>query len=201
MKIKFKARRAPRSTRLRMKWVRRLFEARRLAPSSGRGAPKPAHVRRDARREETKRETTASAGRAPRRGQGRQAGSLQLRMSGVAKGAATILDRKPSSPSSASASTASAKRRRAGALACAPNSREGIRSARLDRSAPSCPPPVAPRIRPSADREANLPAIWPSDAPAWATPHQVAMASGRPAPRNRAAHPLRRPGYRNRRRI
>ncbi len=63
-----------------------LFVARRFAPSSGRCAPKPAHVRRDARREETRRETTASSGRAPRRGQGRQAGSLQLRISGVAKG-------------------------------------------------------------------------------------------------------------------
>lgn len=86
LKVKFKARRARRASRLRVKRVRRLFEARRFAPSSGRGAPKPAQKRRDARVEETRRETTASAGRAPRRGQGCQARSLQLRISGVAKG-------------------------------------------------------------------------------------------------------------------
>ena len=152
LKVKFKARRARRASRLRVKRVRRLFEARRFAPSSGRGAPKPAQKRRDARVEETRRESyRVGQPYAKTQPKGAKPVPFSLGWAALQKDAATIPDKSLSGRFGPPLRWASAQPRRAGRIGLRAKPPRGS-DPHACGSAPSCPAPVAPRIRASAGR-------------------------------------------------
>lgn len=132
--------------------------------------------------------------------QGRQTGSLQLRMGGIAKRRRNDPRQKPFRPLRPAASMGKRAATPRWAHWLARQAAEGIRSAclRICAVLPGAGCAANPRKRRPLSELARK---WAIGCARLGDAARVAMASGRPAPRNRAAHPLRHPGCRNRRRI